>query len=332
MISHPIEEANSINIFGDLSPQQFYVKHGVEHAEKLLTNSRGNRIFTQSWEPLHLPVKGMVLVLHGFTGDSSWSVQLTCIGIAERGFSVHALDHQGHGRSDGMRAHIPDINPVVDDCIQFAGLIRENLKDKVPCFIFGESLGGALAVLIHLRQPKAWDGLILNGAMCGISQKFKPPWPMEHLLGLAAAVIPTWPIVPTKDIGIVSFKEPWKLELVTNNPFKIALKPRPSTALEFLRVVAEIESRLNEVQAPFLIVHGELDLVCDPAGVTALYEKASSTDKTLKLYKGMWHQLVGEPKENLDVVFSDICSWLDGKAQKSELESTIVGLTTDPQR
>lgn len=31
-------------------------------------------------------------------------------------------------------------------------------------------------------------------------------------------IIPTWPIVPTKDIPTVSFKEPWKRELARNNP------------------------------------------------------------------------------------------------------------------
>lgn len=45
-----------------------------------------------------------------------------------------------------------------------------------------------------------------------------------------------------------------------------------------------------------------------------LYEKASSTDKTLKLYPGMWHGLLyGEEPGNIDVVFSDIIGWLDGR-------------------
>lgn len=58
---------------------------------------------------------------------------------------------------------------------------------EVPFFLYGESLGGAIAVLIHLQQPELWQGIILNGAMCGIG-KFKPPWPAEHLLSLVAGV------------------------------------------------------------------------------------------------------------------------------------------------
>ncbi|MCO5573209.1 hypothetical protein L7F22_026977 [Adiantum nelumboides] len=151
--------------------------------------------------------------------------------------------------------------------------------------------------------------------MCGISPSFQPPRALVSLLGVAAAVIPTWPIVPTKAIPQVSFKEPWKLQLVLKDPARITLKPRPATALAFLGAVAEIEQRVEEIKAPFLVVHGEEDVVCDPEGVRKLYEKASSSsDKTLKMYEGMWHQLVGEPKHNLDVVFLDICSWLDARA------------------
>lgn len=65
---------------------------------------------------------------------------------------------------------------------------------------------------------------------------------------------------------------------------------------------------------PFLIAHGEADKVTDPSVSKLLYEKASSTDKSLKMYPGMWHSLTyGELTENIDIVFSDIISWLDHK-------------------
>lgn len=49
----------------------------------------------------------------------------------------------------------------------------------------------------------------------------------------------------------------------------------------------------------------------DPAVSKLLYETASSTDKTIKLYPGMWHSLsYGELPENLDIVFTDVLTWL----------------------
>lgn len=63
---------------------------------------------------------------------------------------------------------------------------------------------------------------------------------------------------------------------------------------------------------PFFVLHGEADTVTDPEISKALYEKASTRDKTLKLYPGMWHALTsGEPDFNVDLVFADIITWLD---------------------
>lgn len=66
---------------------------------------------------------------------------------------------------------------------------------------------------------------------------------------------------------------------------------------------------------PFIIVHGGDDKVTDPSVSKLLYESASSSDRTFKLYPGMWHGLTsGEPSENIDLVFADIVGWLDKRA------------------
>ncbi|KAH6809974.1 alpha/beta-Hydrolases superfamily protein [Perilla frutescens var. frutescens] len=88
--------------------------------------------------------------------------------------------------------------------------------------------------------------------------------------------------------------------------------PRLKTALEMLRTSMSLEESLNEVTLPFFVLHGESDTVTDPEVSRALYERVSSVDRTLNLYPDMWHGLTaGEPDDNIEVVFSDIISWLD---------------------
>jgi caffeoylshikimate esterase len=81
----------------------------------------------------------------------------------------------------------------------------------------------------------------------------------------------------------------------------------------------------EQVTLPFLVLHGEEDKVTDPEVSKALYERASSVDKTIKLYPGMWHGLTaGEPDENIELVFGDIISWLDKRATgKERIESFL---------
>ncbi|KAF5729502.1 caffeoylshikimate esterase-like [Tripterygium wilfordii] len=318
MPRHPVAEANEKSPFGDLSPADFYAKRNVAHSSEYITDSRGLKLFTQWWLPLP-PTKiiGVVAVVHGFTGESSWFIQLTSV-FAKSGFATCAIDHQGHGFSDGLIAHIPDINPVVEDCIQFFDSFRGKHGHNLPTFLYSESLGGAIALFISLRQKGAWDGLILNGSMCGISDKFKPPWPFEHLLFIVATLVPTWRVVPTRgNLPGASFKEEWKRKLALASPRRTLGRPRASTTRELLRVCKELQGRFEEVDVPLLIVHGGDDVVCDPGSVEELHRRAASKDKTLRVYPGMWHQLVGEPDESVELVFGGIVEWLQERAERA---------------
>jgi acylglycerol lipase len=62
---------------------------------------------------------------------------------------------------------------------------------------------------------------------------------------------------------------------------------------------------------PFLVLHGGDDIVTNCSVSELLYRSASSCDKTLKIYPGMWHVLFGEAPEDVDLIFSDTISWLD---------------------
>ncbi|GAB2222736.1 hypothetical protein Droror1_Dr00016860 [Drosera rotundifolia] len=320
---HPVAEANATSPFGDHSPSAFYARHNISHSSSYITNPRGLRLFTQSWTPQSPSlILGTVCVVHGFTGESSWFVALTSVLLAKSGFAVAAIDHQGHGFSDpldGLPVHIPDIEPVVDDCVMLFDEFRGRFAGDLPSFLYSESLGGAIALLICLKgKGRRFDGLVLNGAMCGVSAKFKPPWPLEHLLGVVAKLVPTWRVVPTRgSIPDVSFKVEWKRKLAFASPRRYVGRPRAATALELLRICREVQGKFEQVEIPFLIVHGGDDVVCDPTCVEELYKRAASKDKTIKIYPGMWHQLVGEPEENVEKVFGDIVEWLQARAKRA---------------
>jgi pimeloyl-ACP methyl ester carboxylesterase len=176
---------------------------------------------------------GAVAVVHGFTDESSWIVQLTAVPLAASGFAVAALEDQGHGFSEGPQGHIPDIVPVLDDCDVAFAAFRADHPPPLPFFLYGESLGGAIALLLHLRGKNRglWrDGAVLNCAMCGVSPRFKPPWPLEHLLAAVAAVVPTWQVAFTcGNIPDRSFKLEWKRRLFVASPRRTTAPPRLSS-------------------------------------------------------------------------------------------------------
>ncbi|XP_027366086.1 caffeoylshikimate esterase-like isoform X4 [Abrus precatorius] len=244
-----------------------------KYFEVYTKNSRGLQLFTCQWLPFSSP-KALVFLCHGYGMECSKFMRACGEKLANAGYAVFGLDYEGHGRSAGVRGLINRIDNIVDDCEEFFRSIYEfeEYEGKAK-FLYGDSLGGAVCLQLHRRDPSFWDGAVLVAPMCKIR----------------------------------------------SNKLIYQDKPRLKTAMEMLRVSTNIGDHLHEVTLPFLLLQGEKDIVTDPAVSKALYEQASSTDKTIKLYDGMCHGIAtGESDENIAIVFSDIITWLDERATEKD--------------
>ncbi|XP_031112844.1 caffeoylshikimate esterase isoform X1 [Ipomoea triloba] len=310
-----------------------------EYQEGYIRNSRGVQLFTCRWLPFSSP-KALVFLCHGYGMECSDFMRDVGIKLASHGYAVYGIDYEGHGRSMGARCYIESFDNIVKDCsLYFKSVCAQEEYREKRRFLYGESMGGAVALLIHKMDPSFWHGAILVAPMCKISEKVKPHPLVISLLTKVEDVIPKWKIVPTKDIIDSAFKDPVKREEIRGNKLIYQKKPRLKTALEMLRTSMNLEESLWKVSItillkfydaqklpgitlPFFVLHGEADTVTDPEVSKALYKQASSKDKTIKLYPGMWHGLTsGEPDDNIEIVFSDIISWLD-KRSSNETDAT----------
>ena len=87
--------------------------------------------------------------------------------------------------------------------------------------------------------------------------------------------------------------------------------------LELTRVVDDICSRMDKFDAPFLTLHGTADEITAPEGSVALYEKAASSDRSLKTYEGGCHSLVqADTDETRAAVLRDMREWLDERVDR----------------
>lgn len=296
----------------------------VEYQEDYIRNSRGVQLFTCRWLPFSSP-KALVFLCHGYGMECSGFMRGCGVKLARAGYAVFGIDYEGHGRSRGARCYIKKFNNIIADCNDFfkSICVHEEYRDKRR-FLYGESMGGAVSLLLHKKDPYFWNGAVLVAPMCKISEKVKPHPLVVNLLTRVEELIPKWKIVPTKDVIDSAFKDPVKREEIRHNKLIYQDKPRLKTALEMLRTSMSLEDSLHEVTLPFFVLHGEADTVTDPEVSIALYDKAGSRDKTIKLYPGMWHGLTsGEPDENIEIVFADIIAWLDKHTEIGDSVSSV---------
>jgi alpha-beta hydrolase superfamily lysophospholipase len=67
---------------------------------------------------------------------------------------------------------------------------------------------------------------------------------------------------------------------------------------------------------PLLILHGTADKATRPDGSQQFYDQAGSTNKTLKLYDGHYHDLLNDLGR--EQVFDDIVGWIDTRLSRSQ--------------
>ncbi|XP_057758789.1 caffeoylshikimate esterase-like [Arachis stenosperma] len=289
---------------------------GIRTEEWYERNSRGLEIFCKSWLPRPgVPIKASVCFCHGYGDTCTFFFEGIARRIASSGYGVYAMDYPGFGLSEGLHGYIPNFDDLVDDVIEHYRRIKERPElRELPRFILGQSMGGAVSIKVHLKEPNNWDGMILVAPMCKIADDVMPSDAVMKVLTLLSKVMPKAKLFPNQDLAELAFREPSKRKLAVYNVICYDDNPRLKTGMELLRTTKEIESQVQKVSAPLLVIHGGDDKVTDPLVSRFLYESASSKDKTLKIYEGGYHCILeGEPDERIFAVHDDIVSWLNSR-------------------
>ncbi|KAM0979874.1 hypothetical protein ACFX13_015935 [Malus domestica] len=97
-------------------------------------------------------------------------------GIAKRiaafGYTIYTVDYTGFGLFEGLHGYIPNFDELVDYVIeQFTNVKGRSEVKGLSFFVMGESMGGAISLKIHLKEPDKWDGVIVVAPMCKDTQR-----------------------------------------------------------------------------------------------------------------------------------------------------------------
>ncbi|XP_075482148.1 caffeoylshikimate esterase-like isoform X2 [Primulina tabacum] len=227
----------------------FKMPHGrLKMNESLEVNSRGLEMFSKSWLPESGSPKAVVCFCHGYGDTCTFFFEGIARKLASSGFGVFALDYPGFGLSEGLHGYIPSFDRLVDDVIEHYSKVKGNPNfSSLPSFLFGQSMGGAVALKVHLKQPDLWSGAVLVAPMCKIADDMVPPWLVTQILIGVSKLLPKQKLVPRKDLAEMAFQDARKREQTAYNVIAYKHKPRLRTAVELLRTTREIEHQLEKV-------------------------------------------------------------------------------------
>jgi acylglycerol lipase len=251
------------------------------------------RLYYRRWGAT-APTRGQAVIAHGYAEHSGryGHVAAALTGI---GLDVWALDHRGHGQSEGDRANIETLDAAVADLDLFVDLVRATSIGG-PIFLVGHSMGGLIAAAYAERHQDRLAGLVLSGALLHVDPGLVALADLDEIpdLGLADAVS----------------SDPAVVQAYKDDPL-VYLGPPPR---DFLRAAGQVEgvrSLLSQVTLPLLAMHGSGDLLVSPQALEDTFSGVSSEDRTAVLWPGLWHEIFNEPAR--DRVLATMAAWVDAR-------------------
>ena len=267
--------------------------------EEFFNGRHGTRLFMRSWKPAATP-RAVVVLCHGVNSHSGqylWTGER----LAAAGYAVYAHDHRGRGRSEGPRFYIDEYQDYTEDLGTLIGIAKSR-EPGTKVFLLGHSAGGVVSCTWTLDHQHEIAGFICES----FAYKVPAPALVLALVRLFGKIAPKLPVLKLKMKDFT--RDPAALALLETDPLcKGEIQPARTVA-SLLRATDRMKAEFGTLRLPLLIMHGTADKATVPAGSQEFHAAAGSSDKTLKLYEGHYHDLLNDIGK--EKVLADVLAWI----------------------
>ena len=273
----------------------------MKHIEGNFKGVRSTSIYYQAWLPEE-NVKAVLLIVHGL-GEHSGRYMNVVNHFVPLGYAIYGLDHIGHGKSEGAREVVQHFEDYTDTLTIYYTMVKGWQAGK-PIFLLGHSMGGLIESYYLLDHQDDFKGAVISAPLVKVGENITPATIfMGKLLSVLAPKMGLLPL----DAHNIS-RDPAVVAAYINDPLVFHGKTPARLAAELLKAMQRVSAEAGKITLPFIVLQGGEDKLVEPTGAQMLYDKASSKDKTIKLYQGLYHEVFNEPERAQ--VLKDVETWL----------------------
>ncbi len=224
--------------------------------------------------------------------------------FADAGIATYVLDHPGHGKSEGKRGHVRKFQDYTDALGALLSLARQAHPD-IPFVLLGHSMGGLIAADFLLQHQDEFAAAVLTGP--AIQAPRRPSRVALATNRVIAALMPRLGVMQL-DASAIS-RDPQVVINYENDPLVFRGKVTARLVTELFAAMDRVVANAASIRLPLLIMHGSEDKLTAVDGSKLLHDKVSSEDKQIKIYEGLYHEILNEPERRSVMV--DILLWLE---------------------
>lgn len=276
----------------------------MKHNEGHFKGLKNLNLFYESWLP-EQDTKAILLAVHGLA-EHIGRYKNVVNHFVPRGYAVYGLDQRGHGKSEGIKGYVDRFTDYLTDLKTFFDIVsKENPGKKI--FLLGHSMGGLIAVAYAIEHQDELAGMIVSAPLLKVGSSVSPATIM--IAKIISAIAPRMGVT-TLDATAIS-KDKTVVDDYVNDPLVYRGKTSARLGIELINITQHLAGKIKDIKLPLLVMYGGEDRLCDPEGSKMLFEQSSSSDKTIKAYEGLYHEIFNEPER--DRVLADTEAWLTAR-------------------
>tara|TARA_Y100001934_G_C12272523_1_gene735713 strand:+ start:179 stop:1012 length:834 start_codon:yes stop_codon:yes gene_type:complete len=274
----------------------------MQNQENYFEGIDKTRLYSQNWTPPD--PSGLVIVIHGY-GEHSGRYQNVVDTLVPDGYALWALDHRGHGKSQGKRCYVNRFSDFLKDLEILEGKARK-AHPELPVHVIGHSMGSLIASHYVASQKKQnYRSLTLSGT--GAAPGPTISGAVILLARLLSAIAPKLSLPSGVDPTFISHDRR-VVDAYINDPL-VAKKVTARLACEMMRALPGMITAAQRLKVPVMIQIGDEDETFHPDSRDQLFSAMAVEDKVFKKYAGCRHEVYNEIDNELPL--SDLKDWLN---------------------